>query len=67
MKGIEEHRIQVAVPDDSIEKHPPEVQKKVHSLCQEHPLEEEMTTHTSILAWTILWTESLELPRVRHE
>ena len=30
---------------------------KVQSLSQEHPLEEEMTTHSSILAWEILWTE----------
>ena len=26
-------------------------------LSQEHPLEEEMATHSSILAWEILWTE----------
>ena len=26
-------------------------------LGQEDPLEEEMTTHSSILAWRILWTE----------
>ena len=24
---------------------------------QEHPLEEEMGTHSGILAWRILWTE----------
>ena len=29
----------------------------VLSLGQEDPLEEEMTTHSSILAWRILWTE----------
>ena len=27
------------------------------SLCQEDPLEKEMTTHSNILAWEILWTE----------
>ena len=27
------------------------------SLGQEDPLEKEMTTHSSILAWEILWTE----------
>ena len=27
------------------------------SLGQEHPLEEEMVTHSSILAWRIPWTE----------
>ena len=29
----------------------------VRSLGQEDPLEKEMATHTSILAWEILWTE----------
>ena len=27
------------------------------SLGQENPLEKEMTTHSSILAWEIPWTE----------
>ena len=45
---------------------------QVHSLGQEDPLEEEMATHSSILAWEISWTEepgglqSMVLPRVRH-
>ena len=30
---------------------------QVQSLDQEDPLEKEMTTHSSILAWEILWTE----------
>ena len=30
---------------------------QVQSLVQEDPLEEEMATHSSILAWRILWTE----------
>ena len=29
----------------------------VRSLDWEDPLEEEMATHSSILAWRILWTE----------
>ena len=29
----------------------------VQSLGQEGPLEKEMATHSSILAWEILWTE----------
>ena len=29
----------------------------VQSLGQEDPLEKGMTTHSSILAWEILWTE----------
>ena len=31
----------------------------VRSLVQEDPLEKEMATHSSILAWGIPWTESL--------
>ena len=31
----------------------------VRSLGQEDPLEKEMATHSSILAWRILWTEEL--------
>ena len=30
---------------------------QVQSLGQEDPLEEEMTAHSSILAWRIPWTE----------
>ena len=36
----------------------------VLSLGQEDPLEEEMTTHSSILAWEISWTEE-ELGRLQ--
>ena len=32
----------------------------VLSLGQEDPLEEEMATHCSILAWRIPWTEVLD-------
>ena len=38
--------------------HPPAKQETwVWSLGQEDALEEEMATHSSILAWEILWTE----------
>ena len=30
---------------------------RVRSLDQEDPLEEEMSTHSRIFAWEILWTE----------
>ena len=46
---------------------------QVQSLGQEDPLEKEMATHSSILAWKIPWTEepsrlqSVELQRVRHD
>ena len=42
-------------------KNPPAMQDtqgmQVQSLGQEDPLEEEMATHSSILAWEIPWTE----------
>ena len=39
-------------------KRPPAVQETwVRSLGREDPLEKEMGTHSSILAWTIPWTE----------
>ena len=46
---------------------------QVQSLGWEDPLEKEMATHSSILAWRIPWTEkpgglqSMELQRVRHK
>ena len=30
---------------------------RVYSLSQEGPMEEEVATHSSILAWRIPWTE----------
>ena len=39
-------------------KHPPPRQEtQVRSLVREDPLEKEMATHSSILAWKISWTE----------
>ena len=32
-------------------------ERQVRSLGQGHPLEKEMATHSSILAWEISWTE----------
>ena len=46
---------------------------QVHSLGQEDPLEKEMATHSSILAWEIPWMEepgelqSMGLQRVEHD
>ena len=45
----------------------------VRSLGQEEPLEKEMATHSSTLAWKILWMEelgglqSMESQRVGHD
>ena len=54
-------------------KHLPAVQEtRVQSLGWEHPLEKEMATNSSTLAWKIPWTEepgrlqSMGLQRVRH-
>ena len=39
-------------------KNPPAMwETQVQSLGREDPLEEEITTHSSILAWKIPWTE----------
>ena len=52
---------------------PPMWETWVRSLGQEDPLEKEMTTHSSTLAWKIPWTEehgslhSMELQRVGHD
>ena len=55
-------------------KHLPAVQDtQVRSLGQEDPLEKEMATHSSILAWKIPWMDesarlqSVGWQRVRHD
>ena len=48
----------VCSPTAPVVKNPPAMQETwVQSLGQEDPLEEGMTTHSSILAWRIPWTE----------
>ena len=45
-------------PGGSVIKNPPAKQEtQVQSLGWENPLEEEMATHSSILAWKIPWTK----------
>ena len=52
---------------------PPMRETRVRSLRQEDPLEKEMVTHSSILAWRIPWTEkpgglqSMGAQRVGHD
>ena len=41
----------------SVKNLPPVQETRVRSLGPEDPLEKEMATHSSILAWKILWTE----------
>ena len=54
-------------------KHLPKIQEaQVLSLGQKDPLEKEMTTHSSILAWRIPWTEepggySAGSQKIRHD
>ena len=46
---------------------------RVQSLCREDPLEKEIATHSSILAWRIPWTEepvrlqSMGSQRIEHD
>ena len=64
-------------PSDSVVKNPFAMQEaqemRVSSLGWEDPLEEEMATHSSILAWRIPWTQapgglqSMGLQRVGHD
>ena len=60
-------------PGGSDGKNLPTMQEtRVQSLGQEDPLEKEMATHSSILAWKVQWTEepgglqSKGSQRVRH-
>ena len=64
----------ICFPGGSAVKNSPEMQETwVPSLHQEGPLEEEMATHSSVLAWRIPWTEepgglqSMGSQRVRHD
>ena len=53
--------------------HLPMQETRVQSLGQEDPLEKEMATHFSVLAWEIPWTkrtwqfQSMGSQRVRHD
>ena len=52
---------------------PAKQETQVHSLGREDPLEKDMATHSSILAWKIPWAEepeglqSMGSKRVRHD
>ena len=61
-------------PGGSVVKNPPAMQEThFQSLGQEDPLEKEMATHSSIIAWRIPWREesgrlqSMELQRFGHK
>ena len=64
----------MSFPNGSVAKNPPAVQEtRILSLGQEDPLEEDVATYFSILAWETPWTEELVrllsrgLQRVRHD
>ena len=42
---------------------PPMQETRVQSLGWEDPLEKEMATHSSVLAWRIPWSEELSRPQ----
>ena len=56
-----DHRCNEGFPDGTAVKNPPASAGDTRDtgliLGQEDPLEKEMATHSSILAWNILWTE----------
>ena len=74
---LESQRPRKGFPDGSAVKNPPVMQETwemwVQSLGREDPLEEEMATHSSIVAWKIQWTEqpgglqSMGSQRVRYD
>ena len=53
--------MELGFPGDVVVKNPPATQemqeRQFWSLGQEDPLEEEMATHSSVLAWEIPWIE----------
>ena len=67
----------MGVPGSTVAKNPPERQQMQEtwfpSLGREDPLEKEMATHSSILAWNIPWRgepgglESVGSQRVGHD
>ena len=58
MMGLHYRLSDLGFPHGSVAKNPPVVQEtEAQSLSQEDPLEKEMATHSSILAWEVLWTE----------
>ena len=66
--------IQTGFPGDSVVKNLPAKQEtQIGSLGWEDPLEKEMASHSSVLAWEIPWTEelggleSIGLQRIGHD
>ena len=49
--------LQVFLHDSVVKNQPAKLDNRVRSLVQKDPLEMEMATHSSVLAWEIPWTE----------
>ena len=64
---------QDSLVDQAVKNLPVVQEAQVRSLGWEDPLEKEMATHSSILAWKISWTEepgglqSMGSQRIRHD
>ena len=55
--------IYMGFPGDSVVKNLPAMQETlVQSLGGEEPLEKEIATHSSLLAWEVPWTENPGMP-----
>ena len=63
---------QASLLDHRVKRLPAMQETQIRSLDWKDPLEKEIATHSSIVAWKILWTEgpcsllSIKLPRVRQ-
>ena len=72
VKGHPLYSSQASLEAQSVKNLPAVQETRVQSLGWEDPLEKEMATHSSILAWKVSWTEepgglqSVGLQRVRH-
>ena len=67
------YKIGASLVAQRLKRLPPMRETRVRSLGREDPLEKEMVTHSSILAWRIPWTEkpgrlqSMGSQRVGHD
>ena len=73
MTGVQTCALPISLVAQSVKNLPAVQETQVRSLGWEDPLEKEMATHSSILAWKISWTEepaglqSMGLQRVGHD
>ena len=73
MSSYQEKKLQTSLVAQMVKRLPTVRETWVRSLGQEDPLEKEMATHSSTLAWKIPWTEersrlqSMRSQRVGHD